>query len=91
MTISWSQWPPMFRALAGGLGGMVRLTVEVARGLAAHPNVQPSVLADPSAATFWADIVSSDRVHRYQRSQRPSSQPWSGKAAGRAHSTSRST
>ncbi len=62
MTISWLLMASHVPA-GGGLGGMVRYTVEVARGLAAHPNVQLSVLADPSAATFWADIVSSDRVH----------------------------
>lgn len=62
MTISWLLMASHVPA-GGGLGGMVRYTVEVARGLAAHPNVQLSVLADPSAATFWADIVSYDRVH----------------------------
>jgi glycosyltransferase involved in cell wall biosynthesis len=62
MTIKWLLMASHVPA-GGGLGGMVRYTVEVARGLAAHPDIQLSVLADPSAATFWADIVSRDRVH----------------------------
>ena len=49
----------------GALGGMVRYTVELAAALAADPDVELHVLADPGAAQYWADLIGdSSRVHR---------------------------
>lgn len=48
----------------GGGGGMIRYVVELARGLQRTPEVELHVVADETAATWWADELDShDRVH----------------------------
>lgn len=44
-------------------GGMVRYTVELAHGLAAHPDVELHVLANAQAVDYWAALVGPDRTH----------------------------
>lgn len=48
----------------GHLGGIVRYTVELARELAAHPDVQLSVLTTPATRPLFAEMLGrADRVH----------------------------
>lgn len=63
MSLRWlllaSHVPP-----GGALGGMVRYTVEMARALAARPDVELEVLSGPEATDFWAqELGDPNRVH----------------------------
>lgn len=63
MTISWLLLAAHVPA-EGQRGGMVRYVVEVAKGLAVHPDVDLHVVSAPQAQGFWESIVAMpERVH----------------------------